>query len=178
MFESSGIKSRFTLKKLVSLGFLFPSTILIDTQLSMHNRKALRTNAGLWPSRERADKAVAERHYCPIKYPQGRTQSSHQHTPNTQLKRKTFKFSPSFPGRNQSEFNLFQSGSWLCRWSLTRAQIGDNSKGEPAKQSGVSFQHCWLLGWCGWLRVWDIQGEKATLPFLNAYLKFQCGFYF
>lgn len=69
LFESSGIKSRFTLKKLVSLGFLFPSTILIDTQLSMHNRKALRTNAGLWPSRERADEAVAERHYCPIKDP-------------------------------------------------------------------------------------------------------------
>lgn len=47
LFERPGIKRSFTLKKLVSLGFWFH--LLIDAQLSMHNRKALRANAGLWP---------------------------------------------------------------------------------------------------------------------------------
>lgn len=68
--------------------------LLIDAQLSMHNRKALRANVGLWPWREAADETAAQCHYWPIKDPLGRPRCSHQHTPSTQLKRKTFKFPP------------------------------------------------------------------------------------
>lgn len=121
LFESSGIKRRFTLKKLVSLGFLFPP-LLIDAQLSMHNRKALRTNVGLWPSRERADQTVSQRHYCPIKDPWGGTSSSHQHTPNTQLKKKTFKFSPlSWAEINQNSI----CSAWIPTGQVIAHQSSD-----------------------------------------------------
>lgn len=112
----------------------------------MHNRKALRTNVGLWPSRERADQAVSQRHYCPIKDPQGGTSSSHQHTPNTQLKKKTFKFSPlSWAEINQNSI----CSAWIPTGQVIAHQSSDRRQQLRASQSSVCFQTV---------------GEKAVIP--------------
>lgn len=116
----------------------------------MHNRKALRTNVGLWPSRERADRPVSQRHYCPIKHPRGRTSSSHQHTPNTQLKKKTFKFSPlSWAEINQNSIcsARMPTGQVIAHQSRDRWQ---RLRGETVKPAG-----CFLSA-----------GEKATVAFI------------